>query len=160
MKIITLTIEQFNKTLKEHVAYRAHPEVECGKLSITGATGHEPVDNSCIALSKSAAIDITGDITLGKWVNISSGAILWTHAHPFEGKKPLLIREMEDQKSFVLKKPKVIGDDVWIYSATILPQCQEIARGVIVGAGAVVTKNINEEYSIWAGNPARKIGMR
>ncbi len=160
MEIITLSIEQFNKVLKEHVAYRAHPEVEPGRFEITGATGLKPEDNSCIAMSRSAAIDVTGDVTLGKWVNISSGAILWTHAHPFKGRKPLLLREMEDRQAFVIKKPKVIGDDVWIYSATILPQCQEIARGVIVGVGAVVTKNILEEYSIWAGNPAKKIGMR
>ena len=160
MNLITLTIEQFNDVLKSKVAYRAHPEVDPGRVFICGATGLKPEDNSCVCLSKSAVIDITADVTLGKWVNISSGAILWTHAHPVKGRKPLLIREMEDREAFVIKMSKEIGDDVWLYSATILPQCQKIARGVVVGAGAVVSKNIDEQYSIWAGNPARKVGMR
>jgi maltose O-acetyltransferase len=34
-----------------------------------------------------------------------------------------------------------------------------IGEGAVVGAGSVVTKNI-EPYEIVAGNPARKIGKR
>ena len=49
----------------------------------------------------------------------------------------------------------IIGDKVFIGSnATILPV--EICNDVIIGAGAVVTKNINEP-GIYAGNPAKKI---
>lgn len=48
-----------------------------------------------------------------------------------------------------------IGDNVSIGSnATILPV--EICNNVVIGAGAVVTKNIMEP-GIYAGNPARKI---
>ncbi len=160
MEQVTLSIGRFNQILIETVAYKAHPEVEQGRVFITGAEGLNPEDNSCVAVSKSAAIDVTGNVYLGKWVNISSGAILWTHTHPMKGRKPLLVVEAENPEGFVIKMDKVVGDDVWIYSAIILPQCQRIARGVVVGAGSVVTKNITEEYSIWAGNPARKVGMR
>jgi maltose O-acetyltransferase len=53
----------------------------------------------------------------------------------------------------------VIGDRVWIgYRAIVLPGVQ-IAEGAVVGAGAVVTRNV-EPYTIVAGNPARKIGER
>ena len=49
----------------------------------------------------------------------------------------------------------IIGDNVSIGSnATILPV--EICNNVVIGAGAVVTKNITEP-GIFAGNPARKI---
>jgi|SRR5688572_22976685 len=48
-----------------------------------------------------------------------------------------------------------IGNRVSIGSnATILPV--EICDNVVIGAGAVVTKNINES-GVYAGNPARKI---
>jgi acetyltransferase-like isoleucine patch superfamily enzyme len=48
-----------------------------------------------------------------------------------------------------------IGNNVSIGSnATILPV--EICDNVVVGAGAVVTKNITES-GVYAGNPARKI---
>jgi acetyltransferase-like isoleucine patch superfamily enzyme len=53
----------------------------------------------------------------------------------------------------------VIGSRVWIaYRAIILPGIT-IGDGAIIGAGAVVTKNV-EPYAIVAGNPARKIGER
>jgi acetyltransferase-like isoleucine patch superfamily enzyme len=52
-----------------------------------------------------------------------------------------------------------IGDDVWIGAGvTILDGCT-IGNGCVIGAGAVLTKSI-EPYSIVAGVPAKKIGMR
>ena len=53
----------------------------------------------------------------------------------------------------------IIGNRVWIaYRAIILPGIT-IGEGAVVGAGAVVTKDV-EPYTIVAGNPARKIGER
>lgn len=53
----------------------------------------------------------------------------------------------------------VIGDRAWIaYKAIILPGIT-IGEGAIVGAGAVVTKNV-APYTIVAGNPAVVIGKR
>jgi acetyltransferase-like isoleucine patch superfamily enzyme len=53
----------------------------------------------------------------------------------------------------------VIGDRAWIgYRAIILPGIN-IGEGAVVGAGAVVTKDV-PAFSIVAGNPARIIGRR
>ena len=53
----------------------------------------------------------------------------------------------------------VIGDRAWIaYRAIILPGIT-IGEGAVVGAGSVVTKDV-EPYTIVAGNPARLIGKR
>ncbi|MBH0111348.1 CatB-related O-acetyltransferase [Novosphingobium sp. YJ-S2-02] len=53
-----------------------------------------------------------------------------------------------------------IGDDVWIgHNVMILPGCKNIGRGAVVGAGAVVTKDV-PAYAIVAGNPARKLRDR
>lgn len=55
-----------------------------------------------------------------------------------------------------LWKPTIIGNHVSIGSnASILPVT--ICDQVVIGAGAVVTKNITEP-GVYAGNPARKIG--
>lgn len=52
-----------------------------------------------------------------------------------------------------------IGDRVWIgYRAIILPGVT-IGEGSVVGAGAVVTKDI-DPFTIVGGNPAKKIGDR
>jgi maltose O-acetyltransferase len=53
----------------------------------------------------------------------------------------------------------IIGDRVWIaYRAIILPGVT-LGDGVVVGAGAVVSRSI-DPYCIVAGNPARVIGER
>lgn len=53
----------------------------------------------------------------------------------------------------------IIEDDVWIGYGSILLSGVKIERGAIIAAGSVITKNV-EAYSIVAGNPAKKIGMR
>lgn len=58
------------------------------------------------------------------------------------------------------KTPLEIKDDVWIGARVIvLPGCQKIGNGVIIGAGAVVTKDI-PDYAIAGGNPAKIIKFR
>jgi len=52
-----------------------------------------------------------------------------------------------------------IRDDVWVgYGSTVM-QGVTIGEGAIVAAGSVVTKDV-EPYSIYGGNPAKKIGDR
>lgn len=54
----------------------------------------------------------------------------------------------------------VIEDDVWIgHNAILLPGCKFVGRGAIIGAGAIVTRDV-APYTIVAGNPARKIRDR
>jgi virginiamycin A acetyltransferase len=56
--------------------------------------------------------------------------------------------------------PLVVEDDVWIgHNALIMPGCKFIGRGAVIGAGAVVTKNV-ERYAIMAGVPAKKLRDR
>lgn len=55
--------------------------------------------------------------------------------------------------------PVVIEDDVWIGSNSIIMAGRKIAKGGIVAAGSVVTKDF-PEYSIIGGNPARIIRSR
>lgn len=53
-----------------------------------------------------------------------------------------------------------IGNDVWIGENTvILPSCHSIGDGAIVGAGAIVTKDI-PPYAVVAGNPAKILRYR
>lgn len=53
-----------------------------------------------------------------------------------------------------------IEDDVWVsHNATITPGCKRIGRGAIIGAGAVVTKDV-PPYAIVAGMPATVIRSR
>ena len=56
--------------------------------------------------------------------------------------------------------PTIVGHDVWIgRDVIVLPKCKKIGNGAIIGAGSVVTHDV-EPYSIVAGNPAREIRKR
>nr|AXN93626.1 PuwL [Symplocastrum muelleri NIVA-CYA 644] len=57
------------------------------------------------------------------------------------------------------KGATIIGNDVWIgHRATILSGVR-IGNGAVIGAGAVVTKNV-PDYAIAVGNPGRLIRYR
>lgn len=56
--------------------------------------------------------------------------------------------------------PLEIREDVWIGArAIVLPGCKNIGAHSIIGAGAVVAKDV-PDYAIVAGNPAKVIRMR
>ena len=53
-----------------------------------------------------------------------------------------------------------ISDDVWVgHNATITPGCKSIGRGAIIGAGAIVTRDV-PAYAVMAGMPAKQLRWR
>lgn len=67
-------------------------------------------------------------------------------------------RPMNTQ-GFLPDRPVVIEDDVWIGAGTTVLPGRRIGRGSIVGAGSVVTRDV-EPWTIVGGNPAQVIGRR
>jgi len=55
--------------------------------------------------------------------------------------------------------PIIIGNDVWIGSNVTILSGVKIGNGAVVAAGSVVTNDI-DEYLIFGGVPAKKIGER
>ena len=56
--------------------------------------------------------------------------------------------------------PLIIEDDVWVgHNVVILPGCKRIGRGAVIGAGSIVTRDV-ERYEIVAGVPARHLRQR
>ena len=53
-----------------------------------------------------------------------------------------------------------IGHDAWLgQGAIITPGCKRIGTGAVVGAGAIVTKDV-PDFAVVGGNPARIIRYR
>ena len=65
-----------------------------------------------------------------------------------------------ERKYDIERKSLTIGNDVWIgANVTITNGCTKIGNGAIIGAGSVVTHNV-EAYSIVCGNPAKILRFR
>ncbi len=64
-----------------------------------------------------------------------------------------------NQQGHLPKQKVIIGDDVWIGARVIILPGLTIGSGSIIGAGAVVTKDV-PEYAVVAGVPAKVIKYR
>jgi maltose O-acetyltransferase len=94
-----------------------------------------------------------GDIVIGNNVMISPYAMITATAHVFSDTSlPMQLQGLTSEKI-------IIGDDVWIGSKAIILPGVKVARGSVVAAAAVVTKDV-PPYAIMAGNPARIIKYR
>ncbi|WP_448500992.1 CatB-related O-acetyltransferase [Sphingomonas sp.] len=105
-----------------------------------------------------------GPLTIGRYCSIANSVRSAPINHPFDAvtTHPALYEAkfgVVDQ-DIHYDDPQVIEDDVWIgHNAMILPGCRRIGRGAIIGAGAVVTRDV-PRYTIVAGNPARPLRER
>jgi len=78
---------------------------------------------------------------------------------PFYSMKNSFCYDEKKNVEFTEIKPVAIGNDVWIGINVTIMGGVKIGDGSIIGAGAVVTGNV-DPYAIVAGCPARVIGYR
>ncbi len=106
-----------------------------------------------VSIGIKVQIDYTGGCEIGDDVWISEEALIMTHQHSVDSARP-------KRKQPWRVCPLEVMTDAWIGArAIILPQVSRIGLGAIVGAGAVVTKDVPDHWIV-AGNPARKVGER
>ena len=109
-------------------------------------------------------VEIQKNVTIGKYVKIQSHSFICELVsigdECFIGHGVVFINDLFAEGKAANGNKKIwkntkVGNNVSIGSnATILPV--EICDHVIIGAGAVVTKNITES-GVYVGNPAKKI---
>lgn len=102
-----------------------------------------------ISLYGCNGIKIGDDVVIAKDVSLISG----NHKYLDRAVK---IRNQEMQSD---KPPIIIGNDVWIGEKAIILKSVTVGEGCVVGAGAVVTRDV-PPFSVVAGNPAVIIKQR
>ncbi|HEY1179950.1 MAG TPA: acyltransferase [Phytomonospora sp.] len=75
----------------------------------------------------------------------------------FDHRVAELTRPIKDQG--IVKSPIEIGDDCWLGTKTVVTRGVHIGPGAVVGAGAVVTRDVPAR-AVFGGVPARRIGHR
>jgi len=94
-----------------------------------------------------------GGLTIGKFVGIGPFVKFLTHYHIEEElNKPILLCKQKGEEV-------IIEDNCDIGIGAIILPGVVIGKGSMVGAGAVVTKNV-KPYSVVAGSPARSLRKR
>lgn len=107
-----------------------------------------------------------GNLTIGKYCSFAKGVCFYSRNHPYwkPSTSPLFYNHKFAKGGVLTDTVEYgkldIGNDVWIGQyAIILPSVKKIGNGAVVGAGAVVTKDV-PAYAIVAGNPAKIIKYR
>ena len=97
---------------------------------------------------------IQGTVSIGDNVMMGPDVLIYTTNHEFRCKDI----PMRDQ-GYQPEKPVSIGNDVWIGARAIILPGVHIGDGCVIGAGAVVTKDV-PPYCVCAGNPAKAVKER
>lgn len=108
-------------------------------------------DNSGIGIN--SRLHTEGGIIIGKDVMMGPEVVIMTQNHKHSNVNIPMI----EQGNY--REPVIIEDDVWIGTRVIILPGVRIGKSSIIGAGAVVTKDI-PPFSIAGGNPAKVIKKR
>ncbi|MEC5171978.1 CatB-related O-acetyltransferase [Chryseobacterium nepalense] len=103
------------------------------------------------------------EVRIGAFCSIASGVVIQEFYHNYNMvttyniNSNIIGEAVENEK--ISKGPIIIEEDVWIGSNSVILSGVRIGRGAIIGAGSIVTKNV-EAYSIVGGNPAKVLRKR
>lgn len=95
-----------------------------------------------------------GGLTIGDNVRIANSSIFIPSNHNFNDINVPIWKQGETSNGIVLE------DDIWIGSNVKVLDNVRISKGIVVGAGSVVTKSLDKEYGIYVGVPAKFIKYR
>ena len=121
------------------------------------------IGEDSIFIGKNTSIEIgavlsarnNSSITIGDNVIIGPYVVILTTDHIFSDSSQLI----RNQGSYIGSIS--IGNDVWIGSHSTILYGVKIPDGVVIGANSLVKhQDFLDPYSIYAGNPIRKIGVR
>ncbi|MDE5832502.1 MAG: acyltransferase [Desulfovibrio sp.] len=125
-----------------------------GRLAFLTANSGKMILGDNVSVSPCAHLSAdNGYIEVGAKTAIGPGVVIRAANHAFDR----LDAPIMDQGH--TPGQVIIGEDVWIGANCVITPDTRVGKGAVVGAGAVVTRNV-APFSIVAGVPAREIGMR
>ena len=108
---------------------------------------------STVSIQPMCYIDAAGGVSIGNDVSIAHGVTILSTSHNYSG-STVPIKEQG-----LTKASCVIKDNIWIGAKATVLCGTTIEKGVVIGAGAVVTHNVDSNCVV-VGVPAKKIKDR
>ena len=94
-----------------------------------------------------------GGLKIGNYVRIATHSVFIPSNHNYIDKNVFIHFQGSTNLGIVIE------DDVWIGCGSRILDGVSIGRGVVIGAGSVVSKSL-ESYGVYVGVPAKKINSR
>ncbi len=137
----------------EEVAIRLAENVQVREYTYLHAYGGHIFLGKNSSVAPYSLIYGNGGVNIGDNCMIANHCSIVAFNHNFSDNDSLMIDQGLSAKGIV------IGDDVWIGAHVTILDGVKVGNGVILGAGSVVTKNI-EDYAIAMGTPAKVVKFR
>jgi len=99
-----------------------------------------------------------GTVEIGDYANLSSGAKVLSAVTLPDASKAISAAAPREWQNIDYRVTTIRAYAALFVNATVLPGVT-VGRGAVVAAGSVVTRDV-PAWEIWAGVPARRIGMR
>ena len=155
--IKTLKPSKINNKLKSKLLKHMGSDIG-DKVSISQGVWIDKPHNISIGdnvvLSRDVLITSGGGVSIGKNSMIGYGTKILSANHKIPEERDKSVRF-----SGHIFKEVIIEDDVWIGCNCVILPGVIIKKGSIVGAGSIVSKDL-DEYGIYVGVPARRIKNR
>jgi acetyltransferase-like isoleucine patch superfamily enzyme len=119
----------------------------------TGAGGKLTIGNQSCIQPRCQFSAYKGSIAIGHRAEIAPACAFYPYDHGMAPGLSVIEQPISTKGGIIL------GDDVWLGYGVVVLDGVCIGKDAVIGAGSVVTKNIQAE-AIAAGNPARVIKMR
>lgn len=128
--------------------------VRMGRGCFVTASDGDLVLHDCVALSPNVHVGAdAGRIEIGAQTAVGPGTVIRAANHCIARQDVPIMHQGHVPGQIIIE------EDVWIGANCVITPDVRIGRGAVVGAGAVVTRNV-APFSIVGGVPAKLIGMR
>jgi putative colanic acid biosynthesis acetyltransferase WcaF len=108
-------------------------------------------------------------LEIGSHVGIADGVILYNMAHIRIGNHVVISQgahlcagshDIHSRNFQLVARPIAVGDHAWVCAEAFLAPGAIVPEGAVVGARAVVSRPLEEQWAVYAGMPARRINSR
>ena len=170
--LVPSRLVRYNKLKKINKRYNSNGKIqsvevdEQAQLDCTTEIAREVRIGSHARIGRHTYVQVGTEILsaeIGAFCSIGTSCHIGMYEHPIDNvsTSSRLYLKMLDAKDFYtdIPQPAVIGNDVWIGSNSTILGGVRIGDGAVIGAGAVVTKDV-PPYAVVGGVPAKIIKYR